>query len=320
MMKIELRDIEYFAVVAEHGHLGRAAEALGLGQPALSRSLQRLEQAAQARLFKRTPKGVELTAAGTALLSHVRRLRLSLGDVAREVADLGQGRAGHLRIGAGTGFVEHLLPAACCALLENAPNVTFTVTVAANDALLPALRKGELDLIVTGIPASPYEDLVQEHLYDDDFVVYASVNHRLAKRERLTIADLAQERWVVPAANSLSVNVLSWQRLHQAFEDSGLAPPRITMVTSSMTFRFHTVASSDLVGFSSRRTLQQVAPRYHLAKLPVEKMTWTRRVGVSYRKSAYLCPAALRFIEILKSAAREIAKGEAQAESGEISW
>jgi DNA-binding transcriptional LysR family regulator len=55
---MDLRDIEYFAVVAQHGHLGRAAEALGLGQPALSMSLRRLEKSAQAKLVKRTPKGV----------------------------------------------------------------------------------------------------------------------------------------------------------------------------------------------------------------------------------------------------------------------
>ena len=58
---MELRDIEYFAVIAEHGHLGRASEALGLSQPALSKSLRRLEEAVEARLFNRTPKGMELT-------------------------------------------------------------------------------------------------------------------------------------------------------------------------------------------------------------------------------------------------------------------
>ena len=57
---MELRDIEYFAVIAEHGHLGRAADALGLSQPALSKSLRRLEQALQVKLVKRTPDTWEL--------------------------------------------------------------------------------------------------------------------------------------------------------------------------------------------------------------------------------------------------------------------
>ena len=69
---MELRDIEYFAVIAEHGHLGRAADVLGLSQPALSKSLRRLEQALQVKLVKRTPKGVELSAEGSVLLLRVR--------------------------------------------------------------------------------------------------------------------------------------------------------------------------------------------------------------------------------------------------------
>src|SRR5690348_2310472 len=100
LIAMELRDIEYFAAIARYGHLGRAAEALGLGQPALSMSLRRLETVAKTKLVKRTAKGVDLTAVGAALLSHVRKLQIARDDLARELADLAQGRAGHLRIGA----------------------------------------------------------------------------------------------------------------------------------------------------------------------------------------------------------------------------
>ena len=98
--QMNFRDIEYFAVLAEHGHVGRAAEALGLSQPALSVSLRRLEQSMNAKLCKRTPKGIELTDVGQVLLSQVRRLRQTREDVMREIADLSQGRSGNLRIGA----------------------------------------------------------------------------------------------------------------------------------------------------------------------------------------------------------------------------
>ena len=293
---MELRDLEYFAVVAEHGHVGRAAEALGLSQPALSKSLRRLEKAMQAKLVKRTPKGVELTAVGSALHMHVHRLRLSLNDVVHEAADLSQGRAGHLRVGAGAGMGDHLLAAACSALLMAAPKVTLALTVAPNAVLLPALHNGEHDLVVSGIPHSSYKDLVQERLYDDEFVVYASVNHRLAKRKRVTITDLAQERWALSAPNDLS-----WKRVHRVFEDNSLPPPRIAFETTAALVRVQAVASSDLLSFSSRRVLQQVWRQFPLAELRVKELAWTRSVGVSYRKDAYLSPAALRFIQILKA-------------------
>src|SRR5262245_26339494 len=110
---MDLRDIEYFAVLAEHGQLVRAAEALGLSQPALSLSLRRLEKSAQAKLVRRTPKGVELTDVGAALLTHVERLRLARHDLAREVADLAQGTAGQLRVGTGPATADGFLPLAC---------------------------------------------------------------------------------------------------------------------------------------------------------------------------------------------------------------
>ena len=299
---MELRDLEYFAVVAEHGHVGRAAEALGLSQPALSKSLRRLEKAMQAKVVKRTPKGVELTAVGSALRMHVHRLRLSLNDVVHEAADLSQGRAGHLRVGAGAGLGDHFLAAACSAFLMEAPKATLALAVARNAVLLPGLHNGEHDLVVSGIPHPSYKDLTQERLYEDEFVVYASARHRLARLRRVSLADVAQERWALSAPDDLS-----WRRVHRVFEDNGLPPLRIAFETTSSLIRVQGVALSDLVSFSSRRVLQQAWQHFPLAELRVKELAWTRTVGVSYRKDAYLSPAALRFIEILKSTAKEMA-------------
>src|SRR6185436_7335895 len=102
-MNMNLRDLQYFAVVAKHRHLGRAAASLGLSQPALSMSLRRLERFMQTKLVKRTPKGVDLTAPGEVVYAHASRLRLSIEDISREVADLSEGRAGYLSIGTGGG-------------------------------------------------------------------------------------------------------------------------------------------------------------------------------------------------------------------------
>ena len=299
---MELRDIEYFAVVAEQAHLGRAAEALGLGQPAISKSLRRLEEAMGAKLVKRTPKGVELTAAGTALFSQVSRLRLVLGDVAHEVADIGQGRAGHLRVGANPFSIDYLLPAVCGVLLKDAPRVTLKVTGGGSDVLVPAVRNGQLDLYIGFIPTAP-DGLVEEELMADEFVVYASANHRLAKIKRVMISDVAHERWALGSAN-----VPDWQWLHRAFENNGLAPPQVTMETSAAPLRLHAVAASELLGFASRQFLRQAAAHLRLVELRVKELTWPCRLAVRYRKDAYLSPAAKRFIEILKSTAREISK------------
>lgn len=302
-MGLELRDIEYFAVVAEHGSIGRAAEALELSQPALSKSLRRLEQSIDAKVVKRTPKGVELTPVGSALLAQVRRLRLMLNDISREAADLSQGRAGHLRVGTPGGFALDLVPTACDAMLKEAPKVTMNIAVCERDASMTGLRNGKLDLAIITVQAPHHEDMGEEYLFDEEFVVYVAANHRLAKRKQLTLADLVQERWATGFTNGPPE-----RRLSQAFEDAGLPPPKFAIQTAFLPIRYHLVAASDFLSFNSRRMVRYAAARLRIRELHVKDLAYTRRVGVYYRKDAYLSPAARRFIEILKATAREIAK------------
>jgi DNA-binding transcriptional LysR family regulator len=300
---MELRDIEYFAVVAEHRNVGRAAEALGLSPTALTKSLRRLEKVLQAKLVSRTAKGVELTVEGDALLSHVRGLRLSLADIASEVSDLAQGRVGRVQIGAGpSALVERLLAGAHAALTRISTKVTLVIRVDQTDVTLPALRAGELDLVVCGLPAQPDEDLVQEPLVDDDMVVIASAAHPLAKKKGLSIHDLARERWVSSPADSVIR-----RRFDQLFEARGIAPPMPVVEVSSAVLKLRMAATSDLLTFQSAWWLHDPPPGLELVSIPVTGLTLRRRTGVSYRKGAYLSPAARRFIELLKTAANEIA-------------
>jgi DNA-binding transcriptional LysR family regulator len=297
---MELRDIEYFAVVAEQRHLGRAAELLKLTQPALSKSLRRLESALGAKLVRRTPKGVDLTAEGSALAARAQGLRLSLEDVAREVRDVTTGRVANLHVGAAPGVPERLLPIPCTTLLKDAPKVHVKVTIAHNNLLLPALRSGDLELIVSGIPEMRYEDLVQEHLCDDEFAVFAASQHPLAKRRNPALADLVPFRWAAATAD-----VLAWRWLSRAFENHGLPAPRSAFEAGSYPLRALITASSDLLCFNSRRGFLESARNQSLVEIPVGKLKWTRHIGVSHRRGAYLSPAAQRFIEFLKSAAKQ---------------
>jgi DNA-binding transcriptional LysR family regulator len=299
---MDLRDIEYFAVVAEHGNVTRASEALGLTPTALSKSLRRLEKAVGAKIVKRTPKGVDLTAVGTALLASIRKIRLAVDDASREAADLGQGRAGHLRIGTGPTVCDEL-PRIFALLRKEAPNVTMDITVADNDVMIPSLRKGELDVIFNDF-ATHYEGTVREILFHDEFVVCASARHRLAARKRVTLADLEQEQW------ALSVrNLLPQQILVGALQQGGLAPPQVALQTRSLSVRLRTWATTDLLGYMSRRVIRESAATLPIRELPVKELEWRRDIGVLYRKDAYLSPAARRFIEILKASAKGIAAG-----------
>ena len=307
---MELRDIEYFAVIAEHRNLGRAAEALGLSQPALSMSLRRLEAAMQTKLVKRTPKGIELTAVGTALLSRVQPLRMSIADVAREAADLSEGRAGNVRIGAAPEFAEYFLPPALTQLFAEAPTVSVQVTVAGPDILRDALRNADHDLVITGIASGPYQDLVQLPLFDEGFVLVAATHHRLARKRRIAISDLANERWAVANAS-----VLAWKWLNSVFKEHGLPPPRLAMHSNSALVRLLTIASSEVLGFTSPRFLRTVASHLPLSVIHVPDSTWQRHMGVSYRRDSYMPPAANRLIEILCRIAAKVVAEDALSET-----
>ncbi len=299
---MELRDIEYFAVVAQHGHVGRAADSLEMSQSALSKSLRRIENSIGTKIVKRTPKGVDLTSVGTALLSHVRRLQVAKNDVTREVADLVRGQAGDLRIGASNGFAEELVGKAGGILLKEAPKVKLNVKVVTTDGLLATLRNGDFDVAVGAIPSSTSTDLTHEPLLVDEYAVYAPANHKLANRKRLTLADLANERWVKSAASGFS-----WQQLRLAFEKSGLPPPQIAVESDSRAVRLNTMVAAGLLHFSSRPVVRQDARLFRIVELHVQEVSWIRRTDVSFRRDAYLSPATQRFIAILKAVAKEIA-------------
>jgi DNA-binding transcriptional LysR family regulator len=295
-MSPDLRDIEYFAVIAEHRHLGRAAEALGLGQPALSVSLRRLEQAAQAKLVERTPKGVQLTAVGAALLGHVARLRRAREDLTRELADLAHGYAGTLRIGASPSNLLAALPEVCASLLQNAPKLGLSVSALENEALLPALRKGELDVAVGHVQQFRAPDIVEIPLQEDEFVVYCAAAHRLARRRSLTLDALADERWIASVANADA----PWLSLRQLFAERGLPAPKIALTSPSSALNLRAVAAApDVLGIGNRRYVQAAAAELKLVTLPVKDLRWVRRAVIFHRRDAYLSPVAKRFIEAM---------------------
>jgi len=296
---MELRDIEYFTVVAKHGHLGRAAEALGLSQPALSKSLRRLEQEFGAKLVKRTPKGVELSAEGLVLLGRARELRLTVQGIADEIRDVGRGRVGHARIGAGPTSSAEMLLEALLPLVASAPKLSYNIVVSDNDLMVPALRSGELDLIVGYAPrALPREGLVEEHLFDEEFIVIASASHPLAARSAVTLADLAGERWTLSEQS-----LLAQQRLRRTFLEAGLPAPQVAVETRSLRLRLQLVASSRLLDYTSRSVFRSARRSLKLKALPVRELAWRRPVSVFYPESAYLSPAARQFIAAIKSAA-----------------
>src|SRR5262245_37594633 len=163
------------------------------------------------------------------------------------------------------------------------------IVVSDRDVMHPMLRNGSLDLVVNHL--GPSEDNVeQEFLSESEFVVFASASHPLARKKRATLAELSKERW---ALSSPQLTSRAW--FYQVFDAKGLVRPRVAVETRYNQLRYSIIASSRLLGFSSRRSVRHAARAYlPLTEIRAEGFPWLRRDGVIYRKDAYLSPAAKR--------------------------
>jgi len=304
---MELRDLEYFAVVAQHGNVTRASEALGLSPPALSKSLRRLETAVGTRLVERSPRGVKPTAAGRAMLERIVRIRLALADAAREALELGTARKGHIRVGTSQAE-DQLVFAAVAALLRESPGVSVQISISSNFIMLEQLAEGALDLVISTLPDVPHEGTRHDLLYRDEFVACARQGHRLARRKRLTIADLAEESWAVP-----SPEVPHRQWLDAAFRAHRVRGPRVSVEAPAFRARLRLWSSTDLLGVCTKRLLREAGPAFGLVQLRAKALVFPRPVGAIYRKDGYLPPAACRLLALVRQQLEGPRKGPARS-------
>ena len=198
-MSLLNRELEYFLAICESRNLARAAEALGITQPALTRSLQRLEAHFGTRLFDRAPRGVELTPIGTALRARAEKARITLNDAEREVEQLGAGKIGKVRIGAGHVLARLVTQSIFPRFIVERPVAQVQFHVAFNAELFGLVEAGNLDFAVCGLLDTP-PNLHFRELLVTDLVVIVRIGHPLTKLRSPSIGDLAAFRSAAPSA------------------------------------------------------------------------------------------------------------------------
>jgi DNA-binding transcriptional LysR family regulator len=198
-MDLDLRLVRYFTVVAEHRHFGRAAEELRVAQPSLSRQIQKLEHDLGARLLDRTPRGTTLTEAGEVFLPQAKAL---LKAAARAAAHT-RAAAQPSRIVLGY-TANIIITKAARQLRVKRPDADVQTRHVAWDEVREALLDHRVDAVVARLPFAT-DGLRVTVLYDEPRGVLVSTGHRLADRESLTLADIADEplpRGADPAWNA----------------------------------------------------------------------------------------------------------------------
>lgn len=197
----DLRQLRQFIAVAEHLHFGRAALALHISQPPLSRSIQDLEARLGARLLERSRRKVELTAAGAWYLEEARQILARLERAGRSVAERSAGGAGALHIGFVTIADYSVLPGLLSRFKAAHPGVSLALRELVTETQLEALGAGDLDLGFV-LPPLPAREVQSIAVNREPLVVALPSRHRLAReRGPLAVRTLAEEPFVMVPAN-----------------------------------------------------------------------------------------------------------------------
>lgn len=298
-MTVRLDDIDYFLAVAQHGQVRRAAAALGLSQPAITKGLQRLEKELGFPLFERAARGMTLTPVAQQFRQRTQALRAGLGDAIKEAADLHLGAMGVLRVGVSPLYAQLLFVPACLQLHRQRPAARIRVMINLNDALLAALRAGDLDVSINALPGVIPEDLRATTLMSDDLWMVVREGHPLLARRRLRLQDLVDAEWMLPGPA-----VAARRSVEGRLADAGLPPPRVAVEVSTTAGQLtQLLTHSDLVSIMSETMMRQPQGQ-GLVALPIADARFRRTIGALTRKEGVLPPLAQRFLEVLPAAAR----------------
>ncbi|WP_268800622.1 LysR substrate-binding domain-containing protein [Pseudomonas huanghezhanensis] len=290
---MDLRDLTYFETIAELGHLGRAAEKLNRSQPALTKSIQRLEESFGTKLFQRDGRRIKLTPVGELLQARGKVLQQSIAQTQREVRDFASGALGNIRLGCAATMAEYLLPELTNALLKRAPELTLKLVIGQDDMLLEQLRSGQLDMIICPQRLDD-DEFIGHPILTDQAVVIASRDHPVFKAP-FQMADLCQYRWVLPP-----VGVSSRKWVDEAFAANGLPLPVVQVEANSISLLPRLIAQTRLLSFIARETLEYGKNMQHLREVPLDQTTMTRTICVSVRRAGYLSPAAHAMVQMLR--------------------
>lgn len=191
---LDLRLVRYFTVVAEHLNFARAAAALHVAQPSLSRQIQRLEDALGVRLLERTAQGSRLSAAGAAFLPRAEELLQTAGRTVRAARAAAPPRTVTI------GYVEDLVITPAVRDLRRRHPAAHVRTRHLDWDEARALTDRRVDVLVARTPLPiPGDDLTMTVLYDEPRALLVPASHRLARKDSVSVGDIADEPLVACA-------------------------------------------------------------------------------------------------------------------------
>jgi DNA-binding transcriptional LysR family regulator len=287
---MELRRLRNFLAVGETLNFTKAAAQLRVGQPALSRQVQDLEDEIGVDLLKRSPRGVTLTAEGKLFLEEVRDLLKRADESVQKVRALARGEYGELHIGYAPSPTMEILPPALAAYQKAVPRVKLTLHDLSSDELIAGLRDATLELAIMIEPDSEQASGIEfEMLRTYPVCVAMAAAHPLARLKSIPLEKLSAE----PIVGFRRKDYPEYYRnLNRIFAPIGVKP-RIAVECDS--------GSSLLVEVEAGRGIALSVPIFEL--VTGKRLVYRPEVGavgIARATKGDVTPAGERFCEILR--------------------
>jgi DNA-binding transcriptional LysR family regulator len=300
-----VRQFEIFHALAQHRHFGRAAQALGVTQPALTRSLQKLERTLGAALFDR--QDMSLTVFGEAVLRFAQPAVGGFAELRRELTLLEGGETGGLVVAMGP-YPADISGSKAAATLSTAhPKLAITLRVCNwNDAVRDVLQNA-VDLALAEVSEAEHNaELETELIRQTRGHFFCSASHPLAQRKRLRLEDLLEFPWVGPSYPARMRSILpKVDKPFGAFDPRyDRFSPRILVETFSMAKDL--VLNGDAISAFAPGQLKDELKSGRCVELPVEVPNLRLHYGFIAKKGRTLSPAAKAFMAIVRDIERGI--------------
>ena len=246
--QLKMQELRVFLAVLEHRSFRKAAAALHVSQPAVTKAVAGLEEMLEVKLFDRAAKGVEPTVHGLSLAPHAQAIFGELRGAAQSLAIVSSGARGTLHIGTVPTPAKGFLPVAIKQLVKVHPEIFVSVVEAQEQVLAERLRKREIELAIFRFALShPDEDLRVEFLFEERLCILAGKDHPLAARRSLKWRELLDYPWVMPPADSRFI-----QYVRRALDEHGMEMPRAVVESSSISFQFGMAVHGAMLSFGLR--------------------------------------------------------------------
>lgn len=301
--RVRLRDLETLVTVVQAGGMRKAAAALHLSQPAVSRAMRELEDALGVRLLQRGAAGAEATAHGLALVQRARAVIDELHNALQELDWLSDPEAGEVRVGGGDRQQVGVLAITAQALLARHPRLRLTFEQAQAHELVNLMVPQRLvDLAVIRPAVLPLRpDIEGEPLYHEQLFVVVGPDHPFARRRKLALAELLDAHWILSRNERMPGTPVV-----QAFAQAGLPMPERVIEAGTLGLRHRLLIGGHFVTCMPHTVVPFVRRHMGLRTLPVALPRWAEPTMVLWLRGRVPAPATRACLAALREAAASL--------------